>query len=174
MFAPRDIAAIAVCSALWGILNALISPIFWQLTHMPFLCDMLAFAALILVIWWTRKLGAASLVGLIVTVMTFSVNPAAFQMLGFLAASIVFDVMARFLGYERLFKNLAWGGMMLAVISVLSAGLAGAVIGSFVMGLGTPQTILIFAGLHAMGGLIGAIIGVVLVKALLIRHVKST
>jgi hypothetical protein len=64
--------------------------------------------------------------------------------------------------------------MMLAVLSVLSAGLAGVIIGTFVMGLGTPQPILIFAGLHTIGGLIGATIGVVLVKALLIRHVKPT
>ena len=149
-----------------------VSPIFWQLTHMPILCDMLAFTALILAIWWARKFGAASLVGLIVTILTFSVNPAAFQMLGFLAASIFFDVMTRSLGYERLFRNLTWGGMVLAVISVLSAGLAGAIIGTYVMGLGTPQATLTFAGLHGIGGLIGAIIGVVLVKALVVRRVK--
>jgi len=172
MFTSRDIGAIAVCSALWGVLNALISPIFWQLTHMPIICDMLAFTVLILVIWWTRKFGAASLVGLIVTVLTFSVNPVAFQMLGFLVASIVFDIMTRILGYDRLFKNLTWGGMMLAMISVLCAGLAGAIIGTYVMGFGTSQAILTFAGLHAIGGLIGAMIGVVLVKALVVRRVK--
>jgi hypothetical protein len=141
---------------------------------MPSLCDMLAFATLILVIWWTQRFGAASLVGLIVTVMTFSVNSTAFQMLGFLAASIAFDIITRLLSYERLFQNLARGGVMLAVISVLSAGLAGAIIGGFVMGLGTAQAIFAFAGLHAIGGLIGAKIGVVLVHALVIRRVKST
>jgi hypothetical protein len=173
-FTSRDIAAIAVCSALWGVLNTFISPIFWQLTHMPFLCDMLAFIALILVIWWTRKFSAASLVGLVVAGMTFMVNPTAFQMLGFVVASIVFDIVTRLLGYERLFKNLTLGGMILVVISVLCTGLAGTIIGIFFMGFRTVQAILMFAGLHAIGGLIGGIIGVVLVKALVARRVKPT
>jgi len=171
-FTSRDIAAIAVCSALWGVLNTLISPIFWQLTHMPFLCDMLAFVALILVIWWTRKFGAASLVGVMVAGMTFTVNPTAFQMSGFVAASIVFDIVTRLLSYERLFKNLTLGGLILVVASVLSAGLAGTIIGTFFMGFKTIEATLMFAGLHAIGGLIGAIIGVVLVKALVARRVK--
>ncbi len=174
MFTSRDIAAVAVCSALWGVLNAWLSPLVWQLTHLPFLCDMLAFMALILVIWWTRKFGAASLVGLVVAAMTLIITPTASQMLGFVAATIVFDLVTRFLGYERLFKNLTWGGIVLVVISVLCAGLAGSIIGVSFMGFKTLQAILAFGGLHAMGGLIGAIIGVVVVKALVARRIKTT
>jgi hypothetical protein len=174
MFTSRDIAAVAVCSALWGVLNAWLSPLVWQLTHLPFLCDMLAFMALILVIWWTRKFGAASLVGLVVAAMTLIITPTASQMLGFVAATIVFDLVTRFLVYERLFKNLTWGGIVLVVISVLCAGLAGSIIGVSFMGFKTLQAILAFGGLHAMGGLIGAIIGVVVVKALVARRIKTT
>jgi hypothetical protein len=173
LYTSKDIAAIAVCSALWGVLNAWLSPIVWQLTHLPFLCDMLAFMALILVIWWTRKFGAASLVGLIAAAMTLMVTPTAFQMLGFVIASIVFDIVTRFLGYENLFKNLTWGAMMLLVISVLCAGLAGTIIGASLMGFKTLQAVLAFGGLHAIGGLIGAIFGVVAVKALVARRVKT-
>jgi len=174
LYTSRDVAAIAVCAALWGVLNAWLSPIVWQLTHLPFLCDMLAFMVLILVAWWTRKFGAASLVGLIAATMTLLVTPTAMQMLGFVTASIVFDIVTRFLGYEKLFKNLAWGGMMLVVISVLCAGLAGAIIGVSLMGFKTLQAILAFGGLHAIGGFIGALIGVAMVKALVARRVKTT
>jgi len=174
MFTSKDIAAVAVCSALWGVLNAWLSPLVWQLTHLPFLCDMLAFMALILVIWWTRKFGAASLVGLVVATMTLIITPTASQMLGFVVATILFDVVTRFLGYERLLKNLTWGGIVLVVISVLCAGLAGAIIGASFMGFKTLQAILAFGGLHAMGGLIGGIIGVIVVKALVARRIKIT
>jgi hypothetical protein len=174
MFTSKDIAAIAVCSALWGVLNAWLSPIVWQLTHLPFLCDMLAFMALILAIWWTRKFGAASLVGLVVVGMTLMVTPTAFQMMGFVVATIVFDAVTRFLGYGRLFKNFTWGGMVLVVISVLCAGLAGTIIGASFMGFRTLPAVLSFAGLHAFGGLIGGLIGVVLVRALMARHIKPT
>jgi len=174
MYTAKDVAAIAVCSAFWGVLNAWLSPIVWQLTHVPFLCDMLAFMALILVIWWTRKFGVASVVGLVVAAMALMVNPTAFQMLGFVVAAIVFDVVTRSLGYDRLFRNLTWGGVILVVISVLCAGLAGIIIGVSFMGFKTLPAVLTFSGLHAIGGLIGGIIGVVVVKAMIARRVKTT
>jgi len=173
MYTSKDVAAVAVCSALWGVLNAWLSPIIWQLTHLPFLCDMLAFIALILVIWWTRKFGAASFVGLVVAAMTLMVTPTAFQTLAFVVAAMVFDIVTRTLGYGRLFKNLAWGGVVLVVSSVLCAGLAGAIIGASFMGFKTLQAILTFGGLHAIGGLIGGVIGVVVVNALVTRHIKT-
>jgi len=173
MYTSRDIAAVAACSALWGILNTLISPIFWQLTRMPFLCDLLAFMALILVVWWTRKFGAASLTGVVVAAMTLTIQPTAFHILAFIAASIVFDIAVKALGYERLFASPVGGSLILIILSVLSAGIAGAIIGPLFMGLGALQAILTFSGLHAFGGLIGGIIGVVVVRALTARRIKS-
>lgn len=169
----RDVAAVAFCSALWGFLNTWMSPIFYKLTRMPFLCDMLAFAVLVLVIWWTRKAGAASLVGITVAAMTFMINPTAFQMLGFIAAAMVYDVATRLLGYERLFRNFAFGAIILIGISMMCAALAGLIIGAFFMGYTTQSAILIWGGLHAIGGLIGGTIGVITVKALMIRQVSS-
>lgn len=172
-FTTRDVAAIAVCSALWGVLNTLLSPIFWELTRMPFLCDLLAFMALILVIWWTGKFGAASFVGVIVAAMTLMLRPTAFHMTGFIAASIVFDVATRAIGYKRLFQNPVVGSIMLIIFSVLSAGIAGIIIGTLFMGFKTQQAILSFAGLHALGGLIGGTLGLVTVRALIVRSVRS-
>lgn len=168
----RDIAAVAFCSALWGVLNAWISPTFFRLTRMPFLCDMLAFMVLVLAIWWTRKFGAASLVGVVVAAMAFMINPTAFQMVGFVTATIVFDIVTKLLTYERLFRDFTVGAAVLVAISVLCAALAGIIIGAFFMGYTALSAVLIWGGLHAIGGLIGGTIGVVIVKALMIRHVR--
>ena len=173
-FTSRDIAAIAACSAVWGILNSLISPMFWQLTRMPFLCDLLAFMVLVLVVWWTRKFGAASFTGLVVAGISLTLRPTSFDILAFVAASIVFDAATRILSYQQLFKNPIRGSAILVVFSLLSASVAGAIIGVFFMGFRTQQAILTFAGLHAFGGLVGGVIGVVLVKALMARRIKPT
>ena len=37
----REIATIAISAALWSVLNATMSPVFFALTKMPFLCDLL-------------------------------------------------------------------------------------------------------------------------------------
>ena len=170
-FTTRDIAAIAASAALWAILNILISPIFWQVTHMPFLCDLLAFISLILVIWWTRKFGSASLTGLVVTVLTLMLRPGAFQMLGFIVASILFDVFTRAVGYRNCFESGLRGSLILVLFSTLCAGAAGSIIGIFFMGFNTATAILAFAGLHAVGGIIGGVIGSILVGALTRRKV---
>ncbi|MEM3754758.1 MAG: hypothetical protein QXE19_03625, partial [Candidatus Bathyarchaeia archaeon] len=104
-FTTKDLTAIATCSAFWTILNIIISPIFWQLTRLPFFCDLLAFISLVLVIWWTRKFGSASVVGLVVTALTLILRPAALHMLGFLIASIVFDIFAKILGYASFIEK---------------------------------------------------------------------
>jgi hypothetical protein len=61
----REIAAIALLSALWGVLNSIFSPIVFNMYGLPILCDMIGFAVLSVTVWWVRKLGAATLVWLI-------------------------------------------------------------------------------------------------------------
>jgi len=170
-FTTRDVAAIAASSALWGILNILISPIFWQVTGMPFICDLLAFISLILVIWWTRKFGSASLTGFTVTALTLVLRPGAFFMLAFIVASILFDVLTRAVGYRSSFESGVRGSLILVLFSTLCAGVAGSIIGSLFMGFSTAVAVLTFAGLHAVGGVIGGTIGAILVGALMRRKV---
>jgi len=50
-FKTVDVAAIAICGALWGVLNVLFAPTFFKATGMPFLCDLIGFAMLILGAW---------------------------------------------------------------------------------------------------------------------------
>lgn len=169
-FSSRDIAAIALCAALWAVLNTLITPIFWQMTHMPFLCDLLAFVSLILVTLWTRKLGSASITGLIVTALTLILRPGAFHMLGFIVASIVFDILTKIVGYTNCFDKPLRGALTMLLFSIICAGLAGGIIGSFFMDFKALPAILTFAGLHAIGG----VIGIILVRALTARKILPT
>jgi len=165
----RHIAAIAMCAAYWAILNNTLSPILFRLTGMPFLCDLLAFTTLILVGWWTRKFGIMSLTGLLVTGLTFMLQPNAFQMIGFVVASILFDIMTKFIGYNNVFDKLASGTLILLSFSTLCALIAGLIIGSMFMTFPTIWGVLGWGGLHAIGGLIGGIIGLILLNALRTR-----
>ena len=147
--------------------------------NLPILCDMIGFAVLSLTVWWVRKLGAATSVGLIATVINFIFNPAGLFFLGFTAASIVFDILAWLARYNFYFKKPGLTGIALFFISVLSAAVAGLVIavGGLVIGASfVPAVVLAswggvlgWVGLHAVGGIIGGSVGIVLVIGFVAR-----
>jgi len=157
-----------MCAALWAVLNNTLSPIFWQMTHLPFLCDFLAFTSLILVAWWTRKFGAISLTGLIVTILTFALQGGS-HMLGFMAASILFDILTRTIGYSNCFEKPLPSTISMISFSTICAGAAGLIIGTVFMNLNPIWTVIAFASTHAVGGIIGGIFGLILVNALQTR-----
>jgi hypothetical protein len=168
-FKTRDIVAIVMCAALWGALNLTLAPIIWQMTHLPFTCDLLGFVTLTLVTWWTRKLGAASLTGLLVAALTFALRPNALYMFGFITASILFDILTRLIGYQNSIEK-----PLLSIISIISfsticAGIAGLIIGRFFLEF--SMALELFAGLHAIGGFIGGTVGITIIRALTARQV---
>ena len=167
----KDISIISIMAAFWAIINALISPIFWRMTHLPFFCDLLALISLSLTLWWARKLGSASLVGITATLLNFVLRPGAFFFLGFTVASIFFDILIFLIGYEKIFgSNL--GYILLIVSGMLSTWIAGLIIGSYFMGFKVLQAKLVFSFLHSLGGLIGSTLGVVFIKALEVRKIR--
>ncbi|MDH5460629.1 MAG: hypothetical protein OEX09_00165 [Candidatus Bathyarchaeota archaeon] len=167
-FNTRDITAIVMGGALWAVLNNTFAPIFWQLTHMPFLCDFLAFTSLILVVWWTRKFGAASLTGIIVTALTLLLR-SGFHILSFMAASILFDILTRLADYSNCFEKPLPSAISMISFSTACAGIAGLIIGSVFMSLNPIWGIIVFAAKHAVGGVIGGVFGLILVNALKLR-----
>jgi len=171
----REVAAIALFSALWGVLNSIFAPIVFRMFGLPILCDMVGFAVLTLTVWWIRKFGAATVVGLIATVVNFVFNPYGFHFLGFTVASIVFDITARLIGYDRCLKKPLFVTVSMLSVSVLSAAVAGLIIGTFFMvapALVRWGGVLGWAGLHAAGGVIGGFIGITLVTGLSTRGVR--
>jgi hypothetical protein len=162
-------------AALWGVLNSIFAPIVFRAVGLPILCDMVGFAVLTLTVWWIRKFGAATVVGLIATVVNFIFNPAGVHFLGFAAASIVFDITAKLIGCDRCFKKPLFVTVSMLFVSVLSAVVAGLIIGTFFMAapaLDRWGGVLGWAGLHAIGGVIGGFIGIALVTALATRGVR--
>jgi len=172
----RDVAAIALLAALWGVINSIFAPIFFRMTGLPLLCDLVGFAVLVLTVWWVRKLGAASMVGIIATVINFIFYPGGTHFLGFTAASIVFDMITCLIGYKRSFKSAFSTTASMLPVSIISAAVAGFIIGTFFMA--APALVkwggpLGWAGLHAVGGIIGGIIGTAVIAALAARGIRA-
>ena len=168
----RDVAAISIGAALWGVLNSIFSPIFFRMFGIPFLCDLIGFAVLTVAAWWIRKFGAITAIGLVATIINFIFNPSGFHFLGFTAASVVFDILTRLAGYDNSFKKPLYTMIMAVTISTLSAAVAGLIIGAFFTtgpALARWGGVLGWAGLHAVGGVIGGAIGGVIVNMLISR-----
>ncbi|MFP3985883.1 MAG: hypothetical protein ACLFU9_07995 [Candidatus Bathyarchaeia archaeon] len=175
-FETRDLAGITIFAALWGVLNVTLAPVFFQIFHLPFFCDIVGFSAIILAVWWVRKAGTATFVGLIALIINLIFRPAALHFFGFFAASAIFDVLVFSAGYNRIFEKKLLGTACLFVISVFSAAVAGLIIAAFFMeptALATWGGILGWAGLHAVGGVLGGAIGVSLMNALVIRGMAA-
>ena len=174
-FTTKEIAAIAICATLWGVLNTLFAPIFFRMFGLPFLCDLIGFSVLILATWWIRKLGSITLIGLIATVINFGLG-GGFQFIGFTVASIFFDFATGLIGYNTCFKKPSYTIPIMMTISILSAAIAGFLIGTFfITGLVLINWGGVFgwAALHAIGGLIGGAIGTFLILALNSRKIVA-
>jgi hypothetical protein len=141
---------------------------------LPFLCDLIGFSVLILAAWWIRKFGAITMIGLIATAINFALG-GGIQFLGFTVASIFFDLATRLIGNNFLFKKPTFTVVNLMVVSILSAAIAGYLIGTFFRtgapGLSKSGGVLGWAGLHAVGGVLGGVIGTFLISALNSRKI---
>ena len=174
-FGTRDVAAIAICGALWGVLNLLFAPTFFRATGMPFLCDLIGFALLILGAWWIRKLGAITAVGIVATAISIPLGGGV-QFLGFTVAAVFFDLVVAGVGYQRAFKKSAGTIVSMILVAIASAAVAGTVIGAVFM-IGVPLLsqwggVAGWAGLHMIGGIIGGSIGIMLVLSLKKRGIN--
>jgi hypothetical protein len=129
--------------------------------------------AFILVLWWVRKFGAVTMTGIIATIITLTLNPYATQFIGFTVASIVFDILTKIVGYKNSLEKPKLSIISLIFAALVSTAIAGTIIGYIFMN----QSFLIslfggvafFAVLHAAGGVMGAIVGIILTKALSTR-----
>jgi len=171
-FNTRDIVAIVMSASIWGALNNTLAPIVWQTTHLPFTCDLLGFVSLILVAWWARRFGTVSLTGILVTALTLVLRPDAFYMFGFVTASFLFDILTRLVGYSNCFDKPLPSILVLISFSTVCAGVAGLIIGSFFLEIRIALEV--FTGLHAVGGFIGGVVGLMLVRALMARKVMPS
>jgi hypothetical protein len=175
-FNSRELAAAALFSSLWGVLNGIFSPIVFRMFGLPILCDMIGFAALGLTFWWVRKFGAVTVVGIVATIVNFLFNPGGVFFLGFTAASFSYDLIASLIMGNGMFKKRLVTAISLVSISVASAAVAGIIIGNYFMttqALGPWGGVSGWATLHAFGGLVGGLIGVSVVSGLSTRNIQN-
>jgi hypothetical protein len=173
-FNPRDVAAIAICAALWGVLNSIFAPLFFSIFHVPFFCDIIGFAVLILAAWWIRKFGAITIIGVIATLINIALVPNPYHFLGFTVASIFFDFAITIAGFDRAFGKRTHTAVSMMSISIASSAIAGYIIGTFFMAgpaFAATGGVLGWAGLHAIGGIVGGAIGASLVTGLDARKI---
>ena len=162
-----------MCATLWGVLNTIFAPVFFRMFGLPFLCDLIGFSVLILAAWWIRKFGSITLIGLIATAINFGLG-GGFHFIGFTAASIFFDFATRLIGYGTSFEKSSLTIPIMITISIVSATLAGFIIGTFFMSgpaLANWGGVFGWAALHSIGGVIGGVIGTFLILALNSRKV---
>jgi hypothetical protein len=119
--------------------------------------------------WWIRKFGALTIVGFVATVINFALGGGV-QFLGFTVAAIFFDIIISFIGHGRIFTRSINTVVSMMTIAILSAAIAGAIIGIVFMG-SSPLLfqwggVFGWVGLHMIGGIIGGFIGISLVSAL--------
>lgn len=167
-FSSRDLSAILLFSSMWAILNWILAPIVWNLTHLPILCDMVGTTLLILTAWLTRKPGAPFFMGVVTTILHLILRPGSFHFLGFTAASALFDSMTTLVAYREILSGKWVEPIMLIGTSIISCLAAGAIIGSLFMNIGG---LYFFMALHGFGGLLGGILGVSMIKALEARGI---
>jgi hypothetical protein len=136
---------------------------------------MIGITVLIVTLWWTRKPGAGSFMGLIATVLNFVFRPSALQFLGFTVACFFFDFASYLLGYKNVLNRGLSSSLSLISLSVISTSIAGLIIGNFFMNPGLLSSlfggVIVFAAIHGGGGLIGGVLGVVIIKGLESRQV---
>jgi len=158
-----DIALISVFSAMWIVLHLYLGPLGFQLLHLPVLCDVSAFVTLIIAVWAIGKFGGASAICIIGSLIVLGIRSAPFQ-LGFLVSAIIFDILCLAIRHNPLKGTLNTLG--LSIFTIISAYIAGVIIGVFFMTGGTYWALTFWGGWHAVGGLLSVIIALPIIGAL--------
>jgi len=158
-----DVALIGVLSAVWVVLHLYFGPIGFQLFHLPIFCDISAFLTLIIAIWIIGKFGGASAVGIIGSLLVLGIRSAPFQ-LGFLVSAVILDIFCLAIKHKPLkgVKNV----VALSLFTLISAYIAGVIIGVFFMTGGVYWALTFWGGWHTVGGLLSIIIALPLIGSL--------
>jgi MFS family permease len=154
-FKNKDIALTGIFSAIYVIMNLTLGPVSFMLTGLPIIHDVGVFSTLLLVAWITRRFGTSSMTGIIGSILAMLISGMAL-MVGFLPAAIVFDVVL--IADHHKIGTSAYSMIVAAIATILSAYVAGVVIGLFFMGMGVQLALMFWGVWHAIGGVIAVVI----------------
>jgi len=167
----KYVAFVGIFSGLWAALNLTIGPLGFTLFRLPILCDVASYFPLLVTVWLLGRLGSASSVGVLGSLVTLFFRPSATQMIGFAVSAVIFDLLMYTLKHRIGFdvKNV----LEVSLITLFSAYVAGFIIGAFIMMGGAVWALTVWAPLHAAGGLLGLIIAYPILAALEKSGVKK-
>jgi hypothetical protein len=154
-FTTRDIVLVGVFSAVWVVLSVFVAPIGFMLTGLPLVHDFSVFFTLMIVAWITGRFGASSMTGIIGAILAMLISGMAL-MIAFLPVAIIFDLVL--IANHHKIRVSAYSLAVTAIATVLSAYVAGVVIGLFFMGMGIQLALLFWGVLHAIGGVLAVVI----------------
>jgi len=147
-FTSLDVALTGMFCALWIAVNLFLGPLSFSLTGLPVLHAFGIFFTLLLVAWVTGRFGTSSMAGIIGSIFAILLG-APVLIVCFCASAVVFDVLM-FANHHRI--RIARNSLAItAIVTMLSAYLAGILIIMFFQG-GGLQYALTFWGVWTLAG----------------------
>jgi hypothetical protein len=150
-FKTIDIAFIAVFSALYIVMNLTLGPLSFQLLGLPILHDFGIFFTLLLVAWITGRLGTSIAVAFIGSAIAILLG-APPLIIGFAISAILFDFLL--IANHHKIRNSIKGLAVPVLATILSAYVAGVIIGILFMSNGLQWALTIWGGWHLVGGIV--------------------
>lgn len=174
-FTAVDVALIGVFCALWAVLNLTLGPLGFAWFGLPIFCDFSVFFTLLLVVWITSKFGAASLVGVIGSIIILFVR-ASPHIFGFAVSAVLFDILMS-TNHHKLDAK-AKNMITATSVTMLCAYFAGVIIGIFFTNKPLNWTTLEWAltfwgGWHLIGGIISIAITLPIIGVLEKANVRK-
>ena len=152
--ATVDVALTGIFCALWIALNLTLAPLSVALlAGLPMLHDFAVFFTLLLATWATGRFGTSLLVGVIGSVLVVPLGgPPAIIMFCFAVSAVIFDLLMS--ANHHKIRISMYSLVVAAITTILSAYIAGVLIGILFMGNGFQWALTIWGGFHVVGGII--------------------
>ncbi|MEM0058446.1 MAG: hypothetical protein QW577_04300 [Candidatus Bathyarchaeia archaeon] len=166
-----DVAAIAIFSSMWAVLNLTVGPMGFTLFRLPIFCDFAVYFTLLLATWTVGRAGVPTAVGLVGALIVLALKPDSTQMIGFLASAILFDVLMSLCKHEVRLR--LYNIVVAAIATVISAYFAGVVIGTVFMSRSLEWALTFWGVWHLIGGVISLVVATPIVAVLERAKVKG-
>lgn len=162
-FTTADIALMSIFCALWVVLNYTLGPLSFQLLRLPVLHDFAAFFTLLLVTWVVGKFGTASFVGVVGAIIVLLAG-GPLPNAGFAVAALLFDTLM--ITNHHKIRLKAYNMAVVTVATLVSAYVAGVLIGVFIMNMSLEWSLTFWGGWHLIGGAISVAVTLPIISVL--------
>ncbi|HVP16932.1 MAG TPA: hypothetical protein VMT42_06170 [candidate division Zixibacteria bacterium] len=169
-FTSLDVALTGMFCALWIAVNLFLGPLSFSLTGLPVLHAFGIFFTLLLVAWVTGRFGTSSMAGIIGSIFAILLG-APVLIVCFCASAVVFDVLM-FANHHRI--RIARNSLAItAIVTMLSAYLAGILIIMFFQGGGLQYALTFWGVWTLVGGILALAITLPIIIALEKANVRK-